>query len=341
MGPSSRPCKLGRAAPAGLQGPRAEGRRGGPRGRHHARTGLRGRPPGEMRVPAVSTQEAASPDASTTKSRSDPGRPAPRRRPRPHALTARPQSPRGRQRAAGNGPRPAAARPGRNPGPAAGPPHPPGPPHRPALGSRTPPRAPRAANADRPRPRRPHGTPGSGAGTDHRVTFRQVSPAWGARSRSRDEDLGTLNNPLLPLFPPPQPVSVPKWRRPDPQCSGPSLARWGKVARRGRNWRAEEKGEEGGARTRRETGRGGSAANEPTGRGSRRSASTTEPSGPSYSSRPGRGRSALYVGRLGLGPGRGHAWGGASTRPRGAGLRAVTSAAAGVGDYPLLLTFAP
>lgn len=113
------------------------------------------------------------------------------------------------------------------------------------------------------------------------------------------------------------------------------------MARRGRNWRAEEKGEEGGARTRRETGRGGSAANEPTGRGSRRSASTTEPSGPSYSSRPGRGRSALYVGRLGLGPGRGHAWGGASTRPRGAGLRAVTSAAAGVGDYPLLLTFAP
>lgn len=52
---------------------------------------------------------------------------------------------------------------------------------------------------------------------------------------SREEVFGTLNNPLLPLFPPPQPVSVPKWRRPDPQCSGPSLARWWKVARRGRN----------------------------------------------------------------------------------------------------------
>lgn len=66
----------------------------------------------------------------------------------------------------------------------------------------------------------------------------EVPLAWGCRcARSREEVFGTLNNPLLPLFPPPQPVSVPKWRRPDPQCSGPSLARSWKVARRGRNRR--------------------------------------------------------------------------------------------------------
>lgn len=64
----------------------------------------------------------------------------------------------------------------------------------------------------------------------------EVPLALGCRcARSREEVFGTLNNPLLPLFPPPQPVSVPKWRRPDPQCSGPSLARSWKVARRGRN----------------------------------------------------------------------------------------------------------
>lgn len=63
----------------------------------------------------------------------------------------------------------------------------------------------------------------------------EVPLAWGCRcARSREEVFGTLNNPLLPLFPPPQPVSVPKWRRPDPQCSGPSLARSWKVARRGK-----------------------------------------------------------------------------------------------------------
>lgn len=46
----------------------------------------------------------------------------------------------------------------------------------------------------------------------------EVPLAWGCRcARSREEVFGTLNNPLLPLFPPPQPVSVPKWRRPDPQ----------------------------------------------------------------------------------------------------------------------------
>lgn len=66
----------------------------------------------------------------------------------------------------------------------------------------------------------------------------EVPLAWGCRcAQSREEVFGTLNNPLLPLFPPPQPVSVPKWRRPDPQCSGPSLARSWKVARGGRNQR--------------------------------------------------------------------------------------------------------
>lgn len=64
----------------------------------------------------------------------------------------------------------------------------------------------------------------------------EVPLAWGCHcARSREEVFGTLNNPLLPLFPPPQPVSVPKWRRPDPQCSEPNLARSWKVARRGKN----------------------------------------------------------------------------------------------------------
>lgn len=67
--------------------------------------------------------------------------------------------------------------------------------------------------------------------------------------------------------------------------------------------RREGKG--GARRRRREKGCGRSGADEPTGRGSRRSASTREPSGPSNRSRPGRKSSAPYVGRLG---GRIRAW---------------------------------
>lgn len=63
--------------------------------------------------------------------------------------------------------------------------------------------------------------------------------------------------------------------------------------------RREGKG--GARRRRREIGCGRIGANEPTGRGSRRSASTKEPSGPSNRSRPGQRSSALYVGRLGEG----------------------------------------
>ncbi|XP_073761372.1 uncharacterized protein [Callorhinus ursinus] len=69
--------------------------------------------------------------------------------------------------------------------------------------------------------------------------------------------------------------------------------------------RREGKG--GARRRRRDKGCGRSGANELTGRGSRRSASTREPSGPSNRSRPGRKSSAPYVGRLGRGRGNG-AW---------------------------------
>lgn len=83
------------------------------------------------------------------------------------------------------------------------------------------------------KPQRRHGHPPSlpglrreAQGTALPSAPPEVPLAWGCcYARSREEVFGTLNNPLLPLFPPPQPASVPKWRRPDPQCSGPSLAR--------------------------------------------------------------------------------------------------------------------
>lgn len=79
--------------------------------------------------------------------------------------------------------------------------------------------------------------------------------------------------------------------------------------------RREGKG--GARRRRREIGYGRSGANEPTGRGSRRSASTREPSGPSNRSRPGQRSSALYVERLREGAeGVVRARGGASRRSR-------------------------
>lgn len=64
------------------------------------------------------------------------------------------------------------------------------------------------------------------------IFIRQIQPpsappevplAWGCRcARSREEVFGTLNNPLLPLFPPPQPVSVPKWLPPPANGGSPA-----------------------------------------------------------------------------------------------------------------------
>lgn len=108
-------------------------------------------------------------------------------------------------------------------------------------------------------------------------------------SARSQEEVSLLNNPLLPLFLPPQPVSVPR--------NGHLIRNvLGQVSRDRGRWRggeetkgAEEKGGEGGARRRRrEIGCGRSGANEPTGRGSRRSVSAREPSGLSNRSRPGQ-----------------------------------------------------
>ena len=106
--------------------------------------------------------------------------------------------------------------------------------------------------------------------------------------------------------------------------------------------RREGKG--GARRRRREIGCGRSGANEPIGRGSRRSVSTREPSGLSNRSRPGQRSPALYVERLGEGN---RAWlcigEGLRGGPGGRGARGAVAPrgdvrTAGVGDYPLLLT---
>lgn len=130
--------------------------------------------------------------------------------------------------------------------------------------------------------------------------------AWGCRcARSREEVFGTLNNPLLPLFPPPQPVSVPKWRRPDPQCSGAKSREIGEGgeagkeaegqrSREGRRGEEPEEGESVVEDAGRTTLRGGAAGGAPP---------PENLLALSNRLRPGPERSALYVERPGEGAG--------------------------------------
>lgn len=161
-------------------------------------------------APAPGTQETAPSGAPATQGRSDPGgsreRPKPRPRPRPAQRPARPGPPAARPTQPLTAPR--------RPAPDAPLPHP-------VRGHL----APRVANAAPNPARRPHATRRRRRGPDPRYLRPPQVPGLGCGRWVRDEALGTLNNPLLPLFPPPQPVSVPKWRRPGPQYSGTSLAR--------------------------------------------------------------------------------------------------------------------
>lgn len=92
----------------------------------------------------------------------------------------------------------------------------------------------------------------------------------------------------------------------------------------------KRRGEEGGARRRRrKKGCGRSDANEPTGRGSRRSASTREPSGQSNRSRPGQTSPTHYVEGWGR---RGYDWGRGVEKAGRQGRAAAEGAVALRGD---------
>lgn len=199
-----RPCHSGNP-PRGAAGPRAER---GP-GATPARAGLRG----AERAPAPGTQETAPSGA--------PARPPRRAAPtRAGAAESAAEAPARPERPARPGPAVPPPDPRSRARPRAGPPSTPRS-RTPSAGTshRAPPTPPR------PRPDAHSPPADAGAGPDPRYLLPPQVPGLGCGRWVRDEALGTLNNPLLPLFPPPQPVSVPKWRRPGPQYSGTSLAR--------------------------------------------------------------------------------------------------------------------